>query len=338
MPTEINIQLKCCNINGTYAELLALHNTSTAVCGQAYTMTDHSEIYFQPISGAYKVATLEPIVLMGNSSGKFDFVVRSTLHPTDVIHYDITVDTVTDGVTTEPAKGRIIYRKDENGNEGGYDWRNILNFDGTNEFLTFNDLHAINDISGYIIEGNITNQELPNVIFKGVTGRNKSNYFLNSVFNGNVLINNANQITNSVIEDFFQNNNCRVEEFTGSMTECNNVNVKDVSTDIGSCNNLRLFPLDLTGVPFIANCSGTNIANGLDNCTIISDGVNGFNNNVFETVVTNKTIDINSGTPATSYPELFNSLIKCYIYTKNTSEIWYRYYDNSNVLQFKQII
>jgi hypothetical protein len=328
MPTEINIQLKCCNINGTYAELLALHNSSTAVCGQAYTMTDHSEIYFQPISGDLKTATVEPIILMGNSSGKFDFVVRSTLHPTDVIHYDITVDTVTDGVTTEPAKGRIIYRKDENGNESGFDWRNILAYNTitTTESLLF-------DLSNNVVENRINwNLNLVNII--GIN-------LPNSAISGDSYLNYDVILLISFVNNFISNSNSNFTEVITNENVTRNINCRfeGVKCGLNENSNLFLELIDTNSLKRISLCSGVNANYGISNSTI--EGVSPtseFIYNTFECILEGKTIEEDSGSPTTSYPELFNAGIHCIVFENQNGEYYYRYYNTSNTLIIKQIL
>lgn len=72
---------------------------------------------------------------------------------------------------------------------------------------------------------------------------------------------------------------------------------------------------------------------GFDACTITGNSSSStFGNNRVTTKLISKTI------AETDYPELFNKSIETTIYAKPNGEIWYRWFDNSNVIQFTQIV
>jgi hypothetical protein len=117
----------------TYDELYSLYTGGTLTSGRFYLMTDFQTCYDQPNydyngsaiqTGNYKTGTTEPLLLLAISTTGFSSTVYSELHPSDVITYDITWDTTE--VTNSPAKGRITYRIDNQGNAFDYDFREVL--------------------------------------------------------------------------------------------------------------------------------------------------------------------------------------------------------------------
>jgi len=117
----------------TYAELVNEVASSGLTGGASYLMTDFQTIYDRPDYSGSSVtrapviltvtAATEPLVLRAISETQFDPRVVSTLFPDDIIHYEFDYNTTF--INSAPAKGRIIYRKDSNGNITDYDHRNI---------------------------------------------------------------------------------------------------------------------------------------------------------------------------------------------------------------------
>ena len=223
----------------TYDELYNLIQKSQLKTGHTYEFIFNT-IYDQVITNITKTGADETLVATATSPNTLDVVVKSLDYPKDVIHYDVNDRTTT--TNSEPTKGRIIYREDENGNSAGYDWRAVLNYDGTNEFLTFvGSPFALNNISGYKIEGAFVGQEFPNVIFKELTARNEDNYFLNSVFEDDFIKNSNCEISGSTFTgEFGENSDCKITDsvFEGDVLENSNCNFEDcVFEDVVAVNS-----------------------------------------------------------------------------------------------------
>jgi hypothetical protein len=134
---ELRNVVGCVGIGGgyaemTYAELFSLVENNELIIGRRYCITDFETIYRQPISNEIKVADSgESLIVTAISENSFAKQVQSLQFPNDEIEYEFTSTTQWNVVSTpyNPAeiesKGQIVYRKDENGNECGYDFRTI---------------------------------------------------------------------------------------------------------------------------------------------------------------------------------------------------------------------
>jgi len=117
----------------TNAQLAILIANNTLVVGMRYCMTDFKTIYIQPVSGEIKAAdSSESLVLTAVSTNSFARKVQSLDFPDDEIEYEFVSDVAWNVTASTPgnsagieSKGQIVYRKDENGNECGYDHRTI---------------------------------------------------------------------------------------------------------------------------------------------------------------------------------------------------------------------
>ena len=203
----------------TYAQLRAQMSAHTLIKGTTYKLTDFATIYDQSLSGVTKTASGEIIVLVANSDSTFSPIVSSLDFPTDIIHYDITIDTTY--VNGTPCKGKITYRKDVNGNSTYFDFRKVLmyNYNDLTEQLFF-DLSKLitgNDMpftKEYGLSFGIDAIEFPASFFKDNVYQNSNNYFAASYFNGAVTQNTGNTILASNFGGEF------VQNFELEIIEC----------------------------------------------------------------------------------------------------------------------
>lgn len=117
----------------TYSELSASFVGGTLTPGTFYKITDFKTCYDQPdydrtgtaiTTGNYRTGSVSPIIVFALDSGSLASDAYQPQYPNDNIKYDVTFNQTE--VTSNPAFGRIIYRKDENGNELDYDFREVL--------------------------------------------------------------------------------------------------------------------------------------------------------------------------------------------------------------------
>lgn len=120
-------------VDTTYTQLSASFVGGTLTPGTFYKITDFKTCYDQPdydvngnaiTTGNYRTGSVSPIIVFALDSGSLASDAYQPQHPNDNIKYDITFNQTE--VTDNPAFGRIIYRKDENGNAFEYDFREVL--------------------------------------------------------------------------------------------------------------------------------------------------------------------------------------------------------------------
>lgn len=145
----------------TYISLYDLVVRGTLVVGARYIITDFQSIYSsnvvnnlnQKVSWGASVnpSQIYSLVVIANTNSTLDPRAMILNHPTWIVEYDVTRQTLQDGVHT---KGRITYLKDNNNNSAPYDFKNIKfrrtrsQLAGTNleivpeylDFYTFSDL------------------------------------------------------------------------------------------------------------------------------------------------------------------------------------------------------
>jgi hypothetical protein len=126
-------------IETTYSDLYDLYTNQNLEVGAYYKITDFQTCYDQPdydyngsaiinggtgATGNYKEGSVSPIIVFAISSDSLASDAYQPEFPNDNIKYDITFNQteVTDG----PAFGRIVYRKDDQGNAFDYDFREVL--------------------------------------------------------------------------------------------------------------------------------------------------------------------------------------------------------------------
>jgi hypothetical protein len=336
--------------SGTFSQLKAKADASELQVGKQYELTDYEARYFDPATGNYVVSGIEPLLLTAVSTSSFNIIAKSTLHPTDLIEYDFSINTVTDGVTTEICKGVITSRKDKNQNECGYDFRNIT-FGGN---LTFQGAHFGNTIDWNDALPTLFGVNLPSSEFKGDTINNRiitalSNFDSNTVLNDNCIV-----LFSDVQSVFIQNSNCEIINSTilgvcesNSRLVLNNATVRGDFAFTNNCtiidtNDLRLFSCNNF---IIENCIVTNVENfvkcgscngynaGLIYCEIIGlSPTSFFGFNSFETDI-HGTISVPIVIDEATHPLLF-SYIPCKITRRLDNTYGYTYLNNSGATIF----
>jgi hypothetical protein len=120
-------------VDTTYNELTASLDGGTLTAGTYYKITDFRTCYDQPdydvfeneiTTGNYRTGSISPIIVFALDSGSLASDAYQPEYPNDKIKYDVTFNQTE--VTDSPAFGRIIYRKDNQGNEMDYDFREVL--------------------------------------------------------------------------------------------------------------------------------------------------------------------------------------------------------------------
>jgi hypothetical protein len=120
-------------VETTYNGLTASLATDSLTPGTYYKITDFRTCYDQPDYdvygnsiqvGNYRTGSISPIIVFALDSGSLASDAYQPEYPNDNIKYDITFNQTE--VTDSPAFGRIIYRKDNQGNEMDYDFREVL--------------------------------------------------------------------------------------------------------------------------------------------------------------------------------------------------------------------
>jgi|GEM_PF-3564273 len=107
----------------SYNELKQLITNQELMPGRKYQLTDFKTIYKQPVSDAVMEAeTGERLVLTALSKNEIERRVQSLDFPKDIIEYEVDSNVAWN---VSQSKGQIVYRKDENENECGYDHRTI---------------------------------------------------------------------------------------------------------------------------------------------------------------------------------------------------------------------
>jgi hypothetical protein len=120
-------------VDTTYNGLTASLDAGTLTAGTFYKITDFRTCYDQPdydVSGNtievgnYRTGSISPIIVFALDSASLASDAYQPEYPNDNIKYDVTFNQTE--VTDSPAFGRIIYRKDNQGNEMDYDFREVL--------------------------------------------------------------------------------------------------------------------------------------------------------------------------------------------------------------------
>jgi hypothetical protein len=120
-------------VETTYNQLTASLDSGLLTAGTFYKITDFKTCYDQPDYdrtgtaievGNYRTGSISPIIVFALDSGSLASDAYQPQYPKDNIKYDVTFNQTE--VTSNPAFGRITYRKDENGNALDYDFREVL--------------------------------------------------------------------------------------------------------------------------------------------------------------------------------------------------------------------
>ncbi len=177
--------------NGAYIEVLrsdlkTLKDNAQLQKGSHYKITDFATMYEQrdytdaetPVeTPIVKTADVSPIVVLATSENTLSSFAFQPEFPDDIIQYEI--DYITPVTLTE-TKGRITYRKDNQGNECNWDFRTVLvkrymdsseNYSsyydlgfGSAEFLTFASYYS-QTFNNRIFHDNILDHGMPNIVF-----------------------------------------------------------------------------------------------------------------------------------------------------------------------------
>lgn len=119
-------------VETTYSEISASFVGGTLTPGTYYKITDFKTCYDQPnydaygnaiTVGNYKTGSVSPIIVFALDSGSLASDAYQPEYPKDNIKYDITFNQTE--ITTGSAYGRIVYRKDDRGNQFDYDFREV---------------------------------------------------------------------------------------------------------------------------------------------------------------------------------------------------------------------
>jgi len=114
-------------INVTYNELYDLYSNSQLVPLAYYKITDFQTIYNQTGTGDLKTSSVEELIVQASSTTTLFPNAISSEFPTDEIVYDITYTNTY--ITSDSAKGKIIFRKNLNGVSAPFDFRKVLMYD-----------------------------------------------------------------------------------------------------------------------------------------------------------------------------------------------------------------
>ncbi len=75
-----------------HSELVTLINENEMIPGMNYLITDYKTTYDQPVSGDSMEGELEPIVVRAISDNELDPIAISTIHPKDILYYNVDSD------------------------------------------------------------------------------------------------------------------------------------------------------------------------------------------------------------------------------------------------------
>ena len=348
-------------ITTTYDELSTIYNNGELVTGQFYRFP-FQNIYDQGITEDTKTSSVEWLVVQALSPTLLTPNVVSESFPTDDIIYDISI--VQTRINNAPTMGRIIYRRDTNGNIADFDFRTTLMWDefDSAEHLLFNFTKANtgnnlgNNYALFQVDPFFGGYEFPNTVVIGKAVNNMNNLLLNCHFG----------------KDFYFNSGCILADFSVGTGDCSKIfgtNIYQVIID-GSIDRmvggailfshfgglvhyidgsyLEIVDIegDVRGLSDITiknttiNCnlsnvnstSGLDSESGLDGCTITGDLISStFGNITIQGAIQNKTIT------ETDHPILFSRVYKT-MFVNEDSEVWYFYYDTTNTQVFIEII
>lgn len=167
----------------TYTVLSGYITNKTLVTGARYIITDFQTIYSSNTtnSSGKKITwglTVNPsktlrLIVVAMSTNRLDTRVFIDDSAKDwIIYYDVTSETLEDGVST---KGKITYLRDEKGNSAYYDFKNIKFHRSTGDYYTFSDItnNIITDSTSlYNTYFNVLENGCYNNVFLGDTYNN----------------------------------------------------------------------------------------------------------------------------------------------------------------------
>ena len=188
-------------INTTFNNLKSLKSHDSLIPYTYYAIMDFQTIYDQAITGLTKTSDTEIIIIQALTNNILSKKAFSLDYPSDVIHYDITMDTTY--INGNACKGKIIYREEPSGNMAYFDFRKVLMYNSTSntDSLIFGDGGGNKIINQSRLDKAIYGQEFPNSIFYNASFMNSNNSFINSFFKGATTYNNDNRFVNSTFEN-----------------------------------------------------------------------------------------------------------------------------------------
>jgi hypothetical protein len=230
-------------IDVTYTQLYDLYSNSQLVPLAYYKITDFQTIYNQTGTGDLKTSSVEELIVQASGTTTLFPNAISAEFPTDEIVYDITYTNTY--ITSDSAKGKIIFRKNLNGVSAPFDFRKVLMYDArsTSENLFYQnpDVSDIaSDIASYpAAMSSFFSVEFPASSIGGITSQTSNNFYYDTRISGdlnqssnNVFVNNSftnvDQVSSSIFfessfaDDVIQMTNMQIEdcEVTGSTDYC----------------------------------------------------------------------------------------------------------------------
>lgn len=152
-----------------YEEIVTLIAENTLQAGRFYVIVDFQTIYDRPdytTEGSVKYGEIEtitspvyePLVCFALTTNKLHSKVMSTLHPEDLLQYDVRYTSTE--VNSSPAKGRITERIDDKNNRTDYDHRYIFfkrYEDGEGNFVSYKDTGLAFQLKPTFTEDSVNN-------------------------------------------------------------------------------------------------------------------------------------------------------------------------------------
>lgn len=300
IPTGANI------ISISHSDLKNLETTSSFSPGQWYKIINFKTIYEQPsyigsasVTNSPELKTdspVQPIIVFATANNKLASFAFQPDFPEDVLFYELNYSTP---VLNQSTLGRIIYRKDDKGNECTWDFRNV-------KFKRYQDIVS-NLYTSVFDTGN------NNFIEQTIFGNN-----YNDCFNNSILIN-----KNFTTPD---------APLTGATTvgfdlpnivffaKCQNVELigihRNITVNANNCINLSNRYRMINAVIYGTNSSDVTNNYFEDVVNLYLEGI-GINHNSFENHTHGITIKSYNGIFKNEITYFENSSITCYEFNQN---------------------
>ncbi len=217
----------------TYEDLYELYSNSILVPLQYYRITDFETIYDQSASAVTKTSSSEALIVQASKINSLFPNAFSESFPTDIIIYDISVNTTY--INNEPCKGKIIYRESKEGIKAPFDFRKVLMVDTVNsteetivEALYFDLSKAVSDVELAVNPSLLQtyfDYEFPVSIITGDCTNVKGLTTVGTLIDGNVS-----QVSNAVFvgastKGIVQSTGIKISDsiFSGQITQMTNV-------------------------------------------------------------------------------------------------------------------
>ena len=237
-------------IDVTYTQLYDLYSNSQLVPLAYYKITDFQTIYNQTGTGDLKTSSVEELIVQASGTTTLFPNAISAEFPTDEIVYDISYTNTY--LTSDPAKGKIIFRKNLNGVSAPFDFRKVLMYDArsTSENLFYKDpdvSDVASDIASYpATMSSIFSVEFPASSIGGITSQTSNNFYYETRVSGdlnqsssNIFVNNSftnvDQVSSSsFFESSFADDVMQVSssiftrsQFDGHVSQMTNMQIED---------------------------------------------------------------------------------------------------------------